>query len=934
MGSLDHVERVFLGREQPALHAAADWLVHTLCGGGLDLGEVLVAVPGGRAKRRLEELLAQHAEGRALIPPTIVTLGGLADRLLPTGTMPVAGRLASMLTWSMVLREANEAMIEAVVPHALQRDDWPGWWTLAEQVMQAADELGAHRLTIADVVERSTHPGDLDRWEALAALADHYEAQLSEQGLADRHRARLDAVQADACACGNKIVLLGVADLSPMLTAMLSCIDTPVHALVAADESDAAGFDALGGLRQDYWSQRAIAIDNDALVICDRAGDQAAAVLDAVRDWADAEPISADSITVGLGDENLAGPIERTLSLAGLAVRCAAGRPMGGARPVQLLKAIAAFANGLRFDTLAALLRHPDAEALVAERTGEPTRPWLALLDRYATDHLATRPTGGWLGEQAPAMQQVYQAARSLVPEQAGVLPGAIRPLHEWAEPIAQTLREVYGEQTLQRYAETDRPLVVALEQIAEALQALVAVKPEAAPHCSFAQAVTLVVSQVAGQSIPEPGGDPAIELVGYLELLLDDAPRMVITGMNEQHIPEPPRTSALLPEGVRRSVGLTDDAHRLARDGYALTSMLAWRIGTKLIVGKRSMAGDPLLPSRLLLQTDDDTLVQRVTEFVDEQEESVPTTPMLLTSGKCDRFLMPMPVLPQQPIVSLPVTAFRDYLACPYRFYLKHVLKLDTLDDQAIEVSARGFGTLAHEALRVLAGEDLRGIADRDTIADRLSIALDAAFARRYGKTPPVAARIQAEQLRYRLQAFASEQAQMVREGWRIEYEEKTRRAEVVVDGQPFTIRGQIDRIDQHAEHGYRLIDYKTSDKAKSPKQTHLKKVDGQLQWVDLQLPLYLDLAADLGVDADAQLGYINLPKKVSEAKFELADWDAALLQAAREQRDVVIRQVRAGVFWPPKQPPVFDDGFARLCGDEVADRDALINASTGGDA
>eukprot|EP00752_Nemacystus_decipiens_P013504 g11962.t1 len=486
----------------------------------------------------------------------------------------------------------------------------------------------------------------------------------------------------------------------------------------------------------------------------------------------------------------------------------------------------------------------------------------------------------------------------------------------------ALVLREVYGDQTLQRYAEADRPLVVALEQVMATLQSLVKIEPSLAPHCSFAQAVTLVISQVAGQAIPDPGGKPAIELVGYLELLLDDAPRLVIAGMNEQHVPEPPRVSPLLPEGVRRSVGLADDAHRLARDGYALSTMLASRDGMRLIVGKRSADGDPLLPSRLLLKTDDETMVRRVRDFTAEPEEPASSTPTLLTPGKHDRFVMPMPLLPDEPITSLPVTAFRDYLACPYRFYLKHVLRLDTLDDNAVEVSARGFGTLAHEALRVLAGEDMRAVTDERLIADRLSSALDTAFKRRFGSEPPVAARVQREQLRYRLQAFAPKHAETVKAGWRIEHEEKTRTAKVMVDGQPFTIRGQIDRIDKHPEHGWRLIDYKTADTAKGPAKTHRKKVDGVEQWADLQLPLYLDLAADLGVDRSAQLGYINLPKKVSDAQyglFDLAGWDADLLEQARERRDVVIRQVRAGVFWPPSEPPVFDDGLRQLCGDEV---------------
>lgn len=923
---MGHVERVFLGADRPALHAAVDWLMHESGGGALDLGELLIAVPGGRAKRRLEELLAQRAQGQALVPPMIVTLGGLADRLLAETTEPAAGRLVSVLVWASVLREAEEDLIRELVPHSPARDDWPGWWALAEQVVMAADELGAHRMLISDVPERSNHPGDLARWEALSALSSRYEAHLAERGRVDRNRARLNAIDTGACRCASKVVLLGLADLQPVLSAMLGCLGSPVVALIAADESDAAGFDDFGGLVTGYWSEREIAIDDEAILVSDQPSDQAASVLAVIREWAEQGPTSADEITIGLGDAKLGGPIERALSLAGLPVRSAAGQPMGGARPVQLLKAIAAFANGQRFDALATLLRHPDAEASIAQCTGQPTRAWLTLLDRYATDHLAARPTGGWLGEQAESMQAVYRAACALIPDEAG----SLRQLNDWAEPIAQVLREVYGQQTLQRYAEHDRVLVVALEQVAAVLQEVVSIDPTIAPPCTFAQALALVVNEVSSKAIPDPGGAAAIELVGYLELLLDDAPRMIITGMNEQHVPEPPRTSPLLSEGIRRGLGLTDDAHRLARDGYALSTMLACRQGLRLVVGKRSVDGDPLLPSRLLLKTDDDTLVKRIQSFAAEQTHAA--APMLLTPGKHDRFLMPMPVLPPEPITSLRVTAFKDYLACPYRFYLKHVLKLDALNDESVELSARWFGTLAHEALRILAGDDLRAINKRDAIAQRLSSALDSAFTRRFGSNPPVAARVQVEQLRYRLEAYATTHADLIGQGWRIEHEEKTRRAPVIVDGEPFIIRGQIDRIDVHPEHGYRIIDYKTSDTAKRPDQTHLKTIDGQRQWVDLQLPLYLDLAAELIGNGPVQLGYINLPKKVTDTLYAQADWDADQLQAARDQRDFVIRQVRAGVFWPPKQPPMYEDAFGGVCGDEVADRAALIAASAGG--
>lgn len=925
------VQTHYLGRDRPALRTAADWLVDVMAGASADLGEVLVVVPGRRAQRRLMELLAERSVGRALLPPRVATLGQLADRLMPETASPIAGELASLLTWAGVLREAEDELIGAVVPRAPGRDDWPGWWSLAEQVVRASDELGAHLLLVGDVADRLAGAGDEARWRALGELDRRYHEQLARRGQADRHRARLDAIHSGSCQHAGPIVLLGVADHQPVHEQMLARIASPIHALVFADRSDAEGFDRFGVFVERYWLERRLPIHDGVLIFADRPADQALAVLDTIARWSADGGTAADDITVGLGDTSLSGPIMRSLELAGLPARSAEGRPIARSRPALLLQALAGFATGLRFDKLAQLLRHPDAEAAITRSAGAPAEPWLSLLDRYATDHLAARPVGGWLGkdEQVRALDAVYRSACALLPEPAHPL----RPLQEWAGVIGGALAEVYGERELNRHAEVDRAVVAALEAIGAVLESLQAVDPATAPHCTFAHAATLVLARLAGQAVPEPGGDPAVELVGFLELLLDDAPHLVITGMNEQHVPEPVRSSALLPEGVRRSLGMPGDSRRLARDAYALSAMLGCRAPGRvtLVAGKRSLDGDPLLPSRLLLREDDDTLVRRVSRFVAEQEETIDSAPMMLTPGPRDLFLIPPPVMPDPPITKLPVTAFRDYLACPYRFYLRHVRRLEPLDDKAMEVSAGGFGTLAHESLRVLAGADMRDVDDPDTIAGRLGLSLDRAFRQRYGADPPVAARIQAEQLRFRLEQYAKVHARFIAEGWRIEKEERRLETTFEVDGVPFTITGQIDRIDRHRGGRWRLIDYKTSDTGKTPEQTHRATVEGERVWTDLQLPLYLDLSSGLGVDHSAELGYINLPKKRSDTGFEGAPWSADELASAREQRDFVIRQVRQGVFWPPKQTSAFD-GLAGVCADEAADRAALIAASAAG--
>jgi hypothetical protein len=142
----------------------------------------------------------------------------------------------------------------------------------------------------------------------------------------------------------------------------------------------------------------------------------------------------------------------------------------------------------------------------------------------------------------------------------------------------------------------------------------------------------------------------------------------------------------------------------------------------------------------------------------------------------------------------------------------------------------------------------------------------------------------------------------------------------------------GRIDRIDYHPKQGYRILDYKTADRAKTPKQTHLRQDEtGHPQWIDLQLPLYSVLARSIDCAEPLELGYFNLPKEPRYLDVSLADWDAERLQEAMHWRDWVIQQIRAGIFWPPGDPPTFTDAFARLCSDATVHRAALIEASEG---
>ncbi len=97
----------------------------------------------------------------------------------------------------------------------------------------------------------------------------------------------------------------------------------------------------------------------------------------------------------------------------------------------------------------------------------------------------------------------------------------------------------------------------------------------------------------------------------------------------------------------------------------------------------------------------------------------------------------------------------------------------------------------------------------------------------------------------------------------------------------------GRVDRIDKHVQTGqYRVLDYKTSETASTPKATHRSKDE----WIDLQLPLYRLLVRSEGITSNVELGYIQLPGDLSKNRTEaIADWtDAELLDAENLARSI----------------------------------------------
>jgi ATP-dependent helicase/nuclease subunit B len=663
----------------------------------------------------------------------------------------------------------------------------------------------------------------------------------------------------------------------------------------------------------------------------------------------------SDEVAIGVPDESLVPQLQRQFEQSGVRARWVKGTRIGESAPYRLLAVAVEFAGHRRYDDFARLVRHPDVEEWLRcpTPTATPSRPsegsraaisLPAQLDLYYNKHLPSKFVASRSLDNprdwptlAPALQRVDAWL-----EEAS----ASRPLRGWGDVFRQMLDTVYGHRTLHLDRETDEVSHRTFRVILEECDRFAAV-PEALDTLSLsaADAFQVALRPLADETLPPPAEAAAVEILGWLELPLDDSRALVVTSFNEGFVPQSAGADAFLPDRLRREMDLLHNERRYARDAYATSVLCNGREELRLIFGRRSANDDPLQPSRLLFTGTDEELMRRSRRFF--ASTMPPSAPRrLLLAGKNvmpdrSRFVVPKPVSRGGELKRISVTEFKYYLACPYRYYLRKVRMLEPMDDAARELAPFAFGNLLHSTLGAF-GRDSdapRDSEDKQEIIDFLDDRLSTLAENKYGSDrwrPSI--RLQLDQARRRLEAFAANQAQLASEGWRIVYAEEEqgdpRSVEFVVDDSPIRLTGRMDRIDYlEPAKTIRIVDYKTADGAASPEKTH-RESDG---WIDLQLPLYRHMwssvAEGLPVDCTVQLAYFNLPKAMDDAKIVVASWDAALLENADETARWVIRQIREQIFWPPANPPPkYSEDFATICLDDVLSGPSLSDGDEGG--
>lgn len=891
--------RVFLGWDKPLLGEAVSWLLARRDA----LPGMLVVVPTAQSGRRLREALAEAAGG--LLAPKVVTPGWFLQR----DDSVLAADWVEQVAWVEVLEGVNDwHSYAALFPQAPDVEE-AGWATgLAAEMGRLRRSLQENGLTLAAAARHLGRSVEADRWEVLARLEAQVEELLCSWGFRSRSGLLAEAVRFPESPM--QVVLVGVTDFPPVVERAWASWPTPVTALIAAPAAEADFFSALGH-PTDRWAGRTLGWPGSGgnagsvRVVADPR-QQAAAALQSVA----AAASGSDQLALGAADSEVGDELARAFTRAGWpAFHPAAPVVVSGL--ARWLRVWSAWLAEPTLASMADLLSMPQSRWLVAGRRAQLARRLAQLRDRWMVKSVAD------LRRRLAA--QTYQdeakkATDDAVLEAASALEGwRARMLDEdFAAALARML------DLLSRGAQ---------DEAVRLGDWLVAAGPVIARTRRGARFwLDLMLSSVP-VAAPEPPEGRVIDVQGWLELLHEPGSHLVLCGVNEGKVPARGGGEPWLSEASRQLLGLVTDAQRAARDAYLYHALLQCRRSggrVDILCGKAGAGGEGMLPSRLLLASAGKELPGRVRQLFGEIE--------VADAGirwEADWQWRPPVVAPR---ASVSVTALRDYLACPFRYYLKQVVRMQAGAPDRHEWDARDFGNVAHEVLERW-GRDVeaRGYQKTEAIHEWVSAELDRVVAERFGQRAPLAVRIQAESLRQRLEWFARVQACQAAAGWEIlSVEHKFSMMLGATE-----VSAKIDRIDRHKHSGQvRVVDYKTGN-VKRVAGSHRKRVTAStvvpahllgagcpalfeglekgkratFLWQNLQLPLYA-----MGVREEfkeiAVPAYFSLA--ATQDKVAVHEWDdfgEDDLEATSACATWLTEQIAAGVFWPPAEKVDYDD-------------------------
>ena len=831
-----------------------------------------------------------QAAGTPRLLPRILTLGHwLLD--LP----PEAGSPAGRTPLSRLLAVQQALKTQAWLREALGAQDDAALWGVAQVLVTVSDELSQRWLTLD-----AAHSGADRRSDALeSALAEALErtyAQLSERFLGTESRIVLTFWR----------LLSGAADPIPMrLRAMRRLLDELHGPIVWMSPSDPeavdldflqraaervpvlsigydwnapeAGTSATPSTHADFrdlllhaWPECATAAqaaDDGAdarmqapilrIAGATRFEDEAAFAAHTLVDWLNA---GRRSLALVAQDRIVARRVRALLARVNVPVRDETGWKLSTTRAAAALMRWVDVVQG-DGDTAALLDLVKSPFCLRDADAGTATPAWVAELERRVRRH---NVSGGWgrlrrLVADRPANDADAdgEAKVSRLADRLGVLADEAAlwrrvgsaTLDAWVTLLAGTLDRLHMRTGLQN-DDAGRQLLDWIDR----LRASIHGSTDAGARFSLTEwrALLSMLLESAVFSEPSPPADRRVVILPLNGARMRRFDGVVVVGCDDAQLPSAQPEWLFFSNDVRRELGLPDRAQRFAQQARDLAEVLLNQPEVVLTWQRHGGRGEPHRLSGWL-----ERLQRRLAVSGVRIDTSVVLPSLQTTSQPAG---MPAPAAPVLVPSTLSAAAYNSLRRCPYQFFVGRMLRLGELEEVSDELEKRDIGEILHAILhrfhRQLLEVPMHDPADRQALLQAITdeqfgplLAEDGNALRFYRRWLGV------------MPSYLAWQAAREADGWRFEAGEVDVDTSITLrDERPLRLRGRIDRIDVHDEHGVAVLDYKTQSqmvlvrRAKAP-------------FEDCQLPFYgvLDARAVAG-------GWVSLDGEARGDKRDVA--------------------------------------------------------------
>jgi ATP-dependent helicase/nuclease subunit B len=490
---------------------------------------------------------------------------------------------------------------------------------------------------------------------------------------------------------------------------------------------------------------------------------------------------------------------------------------------------------------------------------GTATPAWVAELERRVRRH---NVSGGWgrlrrLVTDRPASDAEGEAKVSRLADRLGVLAdeaalwrrAGSAKLDAWVALLAGTLDRLHMRTGLQN-DDAGRQLLDWIDRLRTSIHG----STDAGARYSLTEwrALLSMLLESAVFSEPSPPADRRVVILPLNGARMRRFDGVVVVGCDDAQLPSAQPEWLFFSNDVRRELGLPDRAQRFAQQARDLAEVLLNQPEVVLTWQRHGGRGEPHRLSGWL-----ERLQRRLAVSGVRIDTSVTLPSLQTTSQPTD---MPAPAAPTLVPSTLSAAAYNSLRRCPYQFFVGRMLRLGELEEVSDELEKRDIGGILHAILhrfhRQLLETPMHDPADRlsllQTITDEQFgplLAEDGNALRFYRRWLGV------------MPSYLAWQAAREADGWRFEAGEVDVDTSITLsDERALRLRGRIDRIDVHDEHGVAVLDYKTQSqmalvrRAKTP-------------FEDCQLPFYgvLDARADSG-------GWVSLDGEARGDKRDVA--------------------------------------------------------------